>query len=140
MNKHFFELAKEESYRSTYSGRPATRTGCVVVYHGTILAKGSNSNKGHPIQKKYNKFRYSDSEIEHYCVPSLHAEIQALKKIRYLDIDMSKVQVYTYRQLSNGKLAMSRPCPSCMQYIKSLNIKQLNYTTDDGYATEYLEK
>ena len=58
--------------------------------------------------------------------------------MKYLDIDWSKVKLYIYRETRDGKLAMSRPCPACMQAIKDLNIKHIAYTTDCGYATEKL--
>ena len=33
---------------------------------------------------------------------------------------------------------MSRPCPRCMKVIKSLGIKKLVYSTEDGVAKERL--
>ena len=139
MNKHFFDLARAESYKATYSGYSAVKIGCVVVYHGTILARGSNSNKSHTTQSKYNYLRYSDKHLNHYYHASIHAEIQALNKIKYLDIDFSKVEVYVYRSYKNGGTAMARPCASCMEFIKSLGIKNIYYTTPDGYAYERIE-
>lgn len=135
MKKSFFKMAKKEMKRSDYSG-PA-RIGCAVYYKGTLLAKGHNSNKTSPIQDKYNFYRYK-SNSNSYLPPKNHAEIATLKKIRYLDIDFSKVEVYTYRELKNGHVANSRPCPSCMKFIKDLRIKKIYYTTDDGYAEERL--
>ena len=35
---------------------------------------------------------------------------------------------------------MARPCPSCMAAIKDLGIKNIYYTTNDGYSYERLEK
>ena len=136
MNKHFFELARRESYKATYSGYSAVKIGCVVVYHGTILARGSNSNKSHSTQSSYNRFRYNDKKLNHYYNASLHAEIQALNKIKYLDIDFSKIEVYVYREYKKGGIAMARPCVSCMEFIKDLGIKNIYYTTPDGFAYE----
>lgn len=31
---------------------------------------------------------------------------------------------------------MARPCPACMSAIKELGIKNIYYTTDNGYAYE----
>lgn len=139
MNKHFFNLARAESYKATYTGYSAVKIGCVVVYHGTILAKGSNSNKSHTTQQKYNYLRYTDKHINHYYNPSIHAEIQALNKIKYLDIDFSKVSVYVYREYKSGQTAMARPCASCMKFIKSLGIKNVYYTTPDGFVHERMK-
>ena len=35
---------------------------------------------------------------------------------------------------------MARPCASCMQAIKDLGIREIYYTTNDGYSYEKLEK
>ena len=84
MNKHFFDIAKNESYKATYSGYSGVKIGCVVVYHGTVLAKGSNSNKSHTTQSKMNIYRYNDKHLNHYYHASIHAEIQALNKIQMI--------------------------------------------------------
>lgn len=140
MNKHFFDLARKESYKATYSGYSAVKIGCVVVYRGTILARGSNSNKSHTTQHKYNYLRYNDKDINYYYNPSIHAEIQALNKIKYLDIDFSKVKIYIYRQFKNGSPAMARPCVSCMKFIKDLGIRKIYYTTNNGFCEERFEE
>lgn len=140
MNKHFFEAARIESLNSNYKGYASVKIGCVVYYKGTILSKGFNSNKTHTIQKKYNLYRYDDRKSNHYYREYVHAEIMALSKIKFLDIDFSKIELYLYRQTKDGKLAMSRPCNSCMAYIKKMGIRKIHYTTYDGYATEILNK
>lgn len=139
MNKHFFNLAKKESFKATYTGYSGVKIGCVVVYHGTVLAKGSNSNKSHPTQQKYNYLRFTDKHLNYYYNPSIHAEIQALTKIKYLDIDFSKVSIYVYREYKDGRTAMARPCASCMKFIKSLGIKNIYYTTPDGFGYERMK-
>ena len=91
------------------------------------------------MQHKYNYLRYDDKNINYYYNPSLHAEIQALNKIKYLDIDFSRVEVYVYREFKNGKPALARPCVSCMEFIKDLGIKNIYYSTPDGYAYERIK-
>ena len=132
MRQSCFKKAKEEMMRADYSG-PA-RIGCAVYYKGALIAKGHNSNKTCPLQKKYNKYRYENCNTP----DKTHAELMALKKIRWLDIDFSLVEVYTYRELKNGKPSMSRPCESCIEFIKQLGIKRICYTTPDGFAEERL--
>ena len=51
-------------------------------------------------------------------------------------IDLSNAAIYVYRVHKNGTLAMSRPCPSCMQLIKDVGIKRVFYTTENGYVYE----
>lgn len=135
MNTHLFKLAKECSYNSDYTGCGSARIGTVIVYHGTVLAKGWNTNKTHSDQARFNKVRFKNNSNK-YLPDKLHSEVLALSKIKYLDIDFSKVEVYNYREFKDGRLAMSRPCAACMAAIKELNIKTINYTTPDGFARE----
>ena len=134
-DSHLFKLARECSFKSDYSGCGRARIGCVVTYHGTVLAKGFNSDRTHTSQAKYNKWLYTDSG-NRYLPSKLHSEVAALQKIKYLDIDFSKVHVYVYRELRDGSLAMARPCKACMAAIKKMGIKHIHYSTDSGYAYE----
>lgn len=130
--KSFFEAAEAMSKTSEF---PRVHIGCVVTNgNHRIISSGVNSTKTHPIQKKYNKERF-DEDTTH----SLHAELDALLPLLKENIDFSKVEVYTYRELYDGTMAMSRPCPSCMKLIKDLGIRNIYYTTQDGYAHEEIE-
>lgn len=130
--KSFFEAAEAVSKSSDY---PRIHIGCVATYgNHRIISSGCNSNKTHPIQKKYNKERFDSDYSRH----SLHAEITTLLPLMKEDIDFSKVEIYTHRRRANGHLSMARPCPSCMALIKDLGIKKIWYTTEDGYACEHV--
>ena len=133
---HLFRLAREVSLEANYCG--SARIGCIAVYRGTILAKGCNSDKTHTAQAKFNVHRFKESG-NRYLPAKLHAETKVLQAIKYLDIDFSKVKIYIYRELRNGKLGMARCCPACFEMIKSLGIKTITYTTNEGYAVEHLK-
>ena len=121
---------------ATISDYKKTHVGCVAVYQGQVIGLGCNCNKTHPIQKKYNKYRKpSDSML-----PKLHAEISCLNQIKHLDINFSKVKLYIYRIRKDQPFGMARPCPSCMAAIRDLGVRNIFYTTNDGYAHEKLEK
>lgn len=138
MNKaHMFKAAQEVSHEADYTGVSHVKVGCVLVYKGTVIAKGANSDKTHPQQEKYNKYRFKKAK-NHYLPAKTHAEIAALSKIKELDIDFSDVQLFTYRALKDGHIAMARPCPACMAAIRNLGIRKIHYTTPDGYADEKL--
>lgn len=130
---HLFKVARECSLQSDYCG--SARIGCVVVYKGSVLAKGFNSDKTHTIQNKYNVLRYKDSG-NRYLPSKIHGELSVLSKIKYLDIDFSRVHLYVYRELKDGTLAMARPCKACMAAIKQMGIKRIYYTTECGFAAE----
>ena len=141
MNKsdsHLFRLARECSLKSDYTGGGRAHIGAAVSYKGTVLAKGWNTDKTHTQQSKYNVYRYKDCG-NNYLPEKSHAELMAINKIKYLDIDFSKVKLFVYREFRDGRLANCRPCPSCMAAIKALGIKNIYYTTSDGYCHEELE-
>ena len=128
-NLAYFAAAKAVSELSDHKHY---KIGAVVVMNHRIISSASNSNsKTHPLQKKYNKYRFTD-EGDH----KQHAELAALVPLIRDGIDLSNAAIYVYRVHKNGTLAMSRPCPSCMQLIKDVGIKRVFYTTENGYAYE----
>ena len=133
---HLFRIAREVSLEASYCG--SARIGCIAVYRGTILAKGCNSDKTHTIQAKFNVYRFKNSG-NRYLPEKLHAEMDVLNRIKYLDIDFSRVHLYIYREWKDGTIAMSRPCDACLTAIvEQFHIRHIHYTTDRGYAYEKL--
>lgn len=128
----YFDKAKKAANVSDF---PKTHIGCVAVYQGNIIGIGCNTNKTHPSQKYYNKYR----EYSEQLLPKLHAEINCINQIRHLDINFSKVKLYIYRIRKDQPYGMARPCPSCMAAIKDIGIKDIYYTTNDGYANEKIK-
>lgn len=104
-------------------------------YWNSLIA--CNTNKTHPMQKYYNRYRYHPQTS--YFYPKLHAEINCISSIRHLDINFSKVKLYVYRTRCDQEYGIARPCPSCMAAIKDLGIRHIYYTTNDGYAYEEIE-
>ena len=126
-------MARQVAEQSDFT---KTHVGCLITYRGQVISSGCNSNKTHPMQKKYNIYREQDSSF----IPKVHAEITALCKLKNKNIDMRKVKLYVYRIKKNGSYGMARPCPSCMAAIKDIGINHILYTTNDGYAEELLNK
>ena len=128
----YFDKARQIADISDYN---RVHIGCVAVYQGQIIGIGCNCNKTHPTQKLYNRYReQSDSML-----PKLHAEISCLNQIKHLDINFTKVKLYIYRIRKDQPFGLSRPCLSCMAAIKDLGIRDIYYTTNDGYSYERLE-
>lgn len=128
----YFRKAKQVAQISDF---PKVHVGCVAVYHGQIIGLGCNCNKTHPTQKFYNRHRIQSEAL----LPKLHAEINCINQLRNLDINFAKVKLYIYRQRKDRPYGMGRPCPSCMAAIKDLGIRDIYYTTDDGFVYERLE-
>ena len=129
----YFEKARKAATISDYY---KTHVGCVAVYQGQVIGIGCNSNKTHPTQKFYNRYRVQSDSL----LPKLHAEINCINSIKHLDINFSKVKLYIYRIRRDQPFGMSRPCPSCMAAIRDLGIKEIYYTTNDGYSYEKIVK
>jgi len=136
LNKRYFKFAREAAMKATYIGtRSSPAIGAVCVYKKSIVATAWNTNKTSPLQAQYNIFRYRDSDT----APKAHCEVNLIQKLRWRfgdSIDWSKVDIYLYREYKNGKLACSRPCVSCLQLLKDLQIKRIFYTTEDGFVEE----
>ena len=129
----FFDKARQAALISDFH---KTHIGCVAVYQGNVIGIGCNCNKTHPMQKKYNKYRKQSD----FMLPKLHAEISCINSIQHLDINFSKVKIYIYRIRKDQPYGLARPCPSCMAAIRDLGIRDIYYTSNDGYVHERLEK
>lgn len=131
----FFEKAKKASAISDY---PKIHVGCVASYKGNIISVGCNTNKTHPRQEYYNRYRCED-DFDHNCLPKMHAEINCLNAIRHSDIQFSKVKLYIYRSRNDRAFGIARPCRSCMAAIRDMGIRHIYYTTNDGFCYENVE-
>lgn len=132
----FLNCAKEVAKLSNFY----CKVGCVVVQNNSIISSGVSSSKTHPLQLKYNVYRFGYS-YNSKCIPSVHAEISALSKLvnHETNNDFSNLKVYVYRIRNKTDKGMARPCAACMALIKKLGIKTVVYSTNEGYAKELLD-
>lgn len=119
MNIKHFNIAKMLAEKST----SRYRLGCVISYKNVILSKGINDmSKTHPLSNAYGN--------------TLHAEINALSKIKY-NKNLKYSTVYVYRLLKNNKSAYARPCRYCLDKLKQYGIKRIFYT---GYNDKLIKE
>lgn len=130
--KRFLDLAR---CAALFSDFEKTKIGTVITIQGKVVARGFNSSKTHPIQKKQNTNRTNFHDDDRH---NTHSEIAAMNNAK--DIDLSKAEMHIYHIGRNGKQKMARPCAGCMEMIKSKGIKTIHYSTPDGFATEFLKK
>lgn len=137
-----FDQARIEAEKSDYY---PFKLGCVISYKGRIIGRGRNSNKSHPLMKKYNrKYRHFNCARGEFISDSLHAEMSAILDVPFAvgkDIDWSKASIYVYR-ICHGKphgYGMSKPCKACMAAIRDIGIKNVYFTSDDGLCYLRLE-
>lgn len=136
-NKRWFDYAMALARQSSYDH---FNLGAVVVYRNKIIGEGCNSTKTHPLQDKYNKHRHFNY-TNGFTPSSVHAEIKALTSVPYpiaQDVKWSQVKLYIVRLRKITEVGMARPCPSCMALIRDLGIRDIYYSTNEGFAHERL--
>lgn len=116
-----FRLARKESKKSNHS---VYHLGCCILSKNQVISVGYNTvTKSHPLVRKFDEFR------------TLCAETHAIIKCK----DRKKLvgsTVYIYREDKRGKPKMAKSCPICLQILKLFKVKQICYTTDNGYRLE----
>lgn len=103
-------------------GRVGEHKQRVVAYvldsKGHVLSEGWNSyTKTHPIQKR----AALANNNEYKCF--LHAEIMALTKLSYKQLDRSEA-IVVLRMDKDKNLIPGKPCGICTSVIKQYNIQQ----------------
>ena len=105
------------AYLAALNSNSRMRVGCVISTGGRILASGCNNmSKSNAFVRKYSSLKKT------------HAEVRALMNLRF-NVDKRCIP-HICRVLRNGKVAMARPCPICMDIMKFSGIKKICYTID----------
>ena len=131
------DLANESSFVKI-NGKPV-KVGSSIYRGNRCIASAVNSNKTNPKVVKYN------SVLPFEKVPFLHAEMAALISASK-KIDVNELQyctLYVARKSAyggNNGCRLARPCPACMEAIREYGIKKVVYTTDTGYAVEFIKE
>lgn len=136
--KRMFEMAKKEAELSDFD---QFHVGAVITYNGNVIGRGHNSDKTHPMQKKYNKaYRVFNNQDGKPIKDSIHAEMAAVLNITYVQSlnikNWNNVKIFIYRiapGLPNG-YGSARPCPACMHMLRDFNISNVYYTDKYGYS------
>jgi|TARA_B100001564_G_scaffold354849_1_gene366137 deoxycytidylate deaminase len=63
---------------------------------------------------------------------SIHAEVNALNKLKRQKSGAEGADIYVYRFLANGDYGLAKPCPDCMKEIKKSGIKRIFYSDYGG--------
>ncbi len=92
--------------------------------------------KTNTTQWYYNRYRLEDKNDLMTKPSKSHAEINLIRKIRYLDINFKDVTIYIYRELKDGTLALAAPCKACEKALRTLGIKTICYTDKNEYISK----
>lgn len=124
-----YEYARNASLNSDFG---CHSLGAVAIYGGKLLALGWNSCKTHPVQAMYNS---KERGFDGYTYKStIHAEMMVINKIKYLDINFSKVKIFVWRGKESPRL--SKPCAACERALRDLGVKHVYYTGNDSFVEE----
>ena len=116
-----FRMACKEALKSQHKQH---RLGAVIVKGHRILSTGFN---------EIRPSRVLDTE-------TLHAEASAVLKLLKEDRlgDLIGADIFVTRYTRGGAIGLSLPCPHCMELLRSVGIKKVHYTLDDG-TTEVMK-
>lgn len=129
---HYLSLARNACY---YSDFVKARLGAVLIYKGKVVSVGWNSTKTSPLQRQLNRYRGYDVDASE-AHNTLHAEVSCLTKAKDLDIDWGRANLFIYRIKKDGSSGLAKPCKGCQALIKSMGIKNVYYSTENGWAYE----
>ena len=97
-----------------YTSYPNPAVGCVIVRDGKVIGQGYHHKAGQP-----------------------HAEIMALQHAtRSFKGDLSKCSIFVYSEKKDGTTRLTRPCMGCSKMLKDLGVKNIYYTTNNGWQYE----
>jgi deoxycytidylate deaminase len=109
-------LAQKASTKS----KEKFRLGAAITKGKRVLAVGHNDRRSHPMGSGIFK--------------SVHAECAVICQCLQKRIDMTGATLWVYRTKTDGP-GMARPCPDCMELIKSVGITDVRYTDRGGSVT-----
>lgn len=124
---------------------PFAKVGAVIMCQGVIVGAGRNSLKTDPLQRHWNRYRTFDylTPSDPSNMDSIHAEIAAIKSLPYTvdrQLKWGQARVYVFRVAPGLPLGhgMARPCPACWKAVEDKGVRQVVYTTDKGFAKEFV--
>lgn len=101
-------------------------------YLGAVITRGSSI-----ISVAHNVPRNSPHLLQGGPGTSLHAEINALKKLTYQADRAEGCTMYIVRISRSGARRLARPCSRCYKAIVESGIKTIIYSLDEpGYGLE----
>ena len=100
-----------------------TKMGAVLAKGRRVLSATTNlPSKSHPLQAEYAKKSGNPRRIY------LHAELRSLIQARKAGDTM-----YVARVNKKGYMRMARPCKTCQLALEDRGIKEVFYTTSNGW-------
>jgi tRNA(Arg) A34 adenosine deaminase TadA len=123
ISDNFLQLAID----TAKSSPSKKRVGAVLLKKNKVIATAVNlEKKSHPLQAKFARRVGLGPKI------FLHSEIHALIKARE-DADT----IVVARVNPQDKMRNAKPCPICSLALEEAGVKNIWYSTDDGFVYKY---
>lgn len=113
----YLKLLRKLSLRSNHHSH---RISCLIVRGGKIIGRGFNMIKTHPHSPQKN-------------FKQIHAEFAAVLDSCY---DVEGATAYIFREKKDGTLAVSKPCPSCHEFLVKQGVSEIVYSFHDSFKKE----
>lgn len=111
---------------------------CLVI-RNEIISVGFNSDKSHPLQKRFSK--NTEAIFKHAEVDCI---IKALKIVDEEDLKDATLYVHRVKKQNKGDAnwvtGMAEPCPGCAKAIEHFGIKRTVYSTDQEGLIGFIEQ
>lgn len=123
-HKKFFDCAYSVALSGPGVGgrnRHTFKLGAVIVDRKRVVMARFNCLKTHTKLRSYSPWPYLHAES--YAILSLGLE------------NCNNKTMYVVRVRSDGSIGLALPCSSCMALIKAVGIREVFYSTYEGYET-----
>jgi tRNA(Arg) A34 adenosine deaminase TadA len=104
-----------------------------LVLRNEIISVGFNSDKSHPLQKRFAK--NIDAIFKHAEVDCI---IKALKVVEEDDLKDATLYVYRVKKQNKGDTGwvsgLAEPCPGCQKAIEHFGIKRTVFSLEEENA------
>lgn len=118
-----------QAVKLSHQSQCSTKHGAIVACKKSVLGRGVNSNKSHPI---WGSDRLHGKT--HLPMYTLHAEAAAIRDAVRRGADLKGSTIFVARSTEG----LSRPCTSCLRLIRKYGISKIVYTKGDGtVSTEW---
>lgn len=113
------DFAVEEARKSEYYPH---HLGAVIFNKHKVISKACNKVVNGPILKYLNRkvIKRDDQSL------SIHAEMDALIKANYSDLNGASICVVRINK--KGEFRLARPCDNCMMHLIAAGIKNIIYS------------
>lgn len=116
--------------RLAISNNMKMKLAATIVLRNEVISIGFNSDKSHPLQKRFCK--NPDSIFKHAEVDCI---VKALKIVDEEDLKNATLYVYRVKRKHKGDTAWvsgkAEPCPGCQKAIEHFGIKRTVFSLDE---------